>query len=83
MVRQLCFREDARKCTCVHHQKSFTKTQLMNLPTRAEIPDAEMNDWGYPHNAKWMYRGVIGGFARYSIILHRRECEIGVIEIDD
>ena len=46
----------------------LTQTQRRKLPTKAEIAAEDLNEWGYPCNSKYAFRGFVAGAARWERI---------------
>lgn len=46
----------------------LTQAQRMKLPTKHEIPTEHLNEWGYPRNDMYAFRGFVGGFSRWERI---------------
>tara|TARA_R100000995_G_scaffold26201_1_gene11441 strand:+ start:631 stop:846 length:216 start_codon:yes stop_codon:yes gene_type:complete len=47
---------------------NLTETQRRKLMTRAEVPAADLNEWGYPASPKYAFRGFVAGAARWEVV---------------
>ena len=48
--------------------EDLTESQRRKLPTKAEIPAEDLNEWGHPCNTKYAFRGFVAGAARWERI---------------
>ena len=47
---------------------NLTETQRRKLMTKAEVPAADLNEWGYPASPKYAFRGFVAGAARWEVV---------------
>ena len=56
-----------KMCKCAYRQ-DLTQYQRGRLPTRKDIPDEQLNHWGFPSRDIWIFRGYVNGAGRFQPI---------------
>ena len=50
------------------HRRNYRGNKNMTTKKQEQIPNKDMNEWGYPSSSKWQFVGIIDGVARWKSV---------------